>query len=432
MCESQRREFLVNSLAVLGTMGAGSAFAQQTDKPKIYVCPPCGCARDGDEFSQPGNCAACGMPLIEKGSQSAPRSAEPRPKVAVLIFEGVQIIDFAAPYEVFGQAGYEVFTVGATKTPLTTSMRLSVTPMYGFADAPRPDVLLVPGGNIATASADAAVLDWIRARSAESKFTLSVCNGAIILARAGLLDGLKATTFYQAIDQLRQEHPKVVAVSDRRFVDNGRIITSAGLSAGIDVAARLVALNMEYDWKPDTTYARASFADYPFWRMFGSRLRLGLPDNYGVKVESTQGDRTTWDVVWRIATEPAQSATQIADAIEASIARDTGLLQRSQQRDPDDATRSLSFQHSLSACRSPRRRRGSRRVDVQSVATERLRTGRKPLGRFVTAAAVSTQLTCICERDYYPNENHYRSYPGEYEKCQVTSTACGYSRRRRL
>jgi len=102
---------------------------------------------------------------------------------------------------------------------------------------------------------------------------LSVCNGAFILAKTGLLDGLTATTFYDLIDELERRYPKVKAVRDRRYVDNGKFITTAGISSGIDGSLHVIgrlrgramaeraALNMEYEWKPGGDFARAAFAD---------------------------------------------------------------------------------------------------------------------------------------------------------------------------
>jgi putative intracellular protease/amidase len=285
---------------------------------------------DGVEFAAPGNCPACGMALIEKSATDVPR-----PKVAIFVFDGVQVIDFAAPYEVFGAAGYDVFTVGIENSPVTTNMNLTITPRYGFADSPVPDVLLVPGGNINRTLSQDTVLDWIRARSREARQTISVCNGAFFLAHAELLDGLTATTFYGAIEQLRNMHPNVTVVSDRRFVDNGTIITTAGLSSGIDGAlhvvskisgrgaAQMVALNMEYDWKEDDKYARAAFADAHIRRIFGPRLNLALPSGLTQTVESTRGGVDAWETIWQVSAGPTNndiSAEALADLIGATIA----------------------------------------------------------------------------------------------------------------
>jgi putative intracellular protease/amidase len=320
---------------------------------KRYVCPPCGCPRDGEIFHKPGTCPACGMVLVEDGAAAAPAHAMPAATVraAVLIFGGVQVIDFAAPYEVFGQAGYEVFTVAAEPGPVLTSMRLQVTPRYTLADAPRADVLLVPGGEVAAAQKDPRVLEWLRGQAPHAAHVVSVCNGAFILAAAGLLDGLQATTFYDLIEALRSEAPRTTVVSDRRFVDNGKVITTAGLSSGIDGAlhvvsrisgpgrAQMAALNMEYDWKSDGRYARARFADAPIRRLFGRGLALPLPAPERAEVASTAGDADRWEVVWSVPT--ARSRDAVAQGIAAAI-QERGDWTRSGAAAPDRVSWTLA------------------------------------------------------------------------------------------
>ena len=246
--------------------------------------------------------------------------------VAILVFDGVQIIDYTGPYEVFGQAGYRVFTVAAGPGPIKTNMEMQVTPAYTLDNAPEAQVLVIPGGEIDAAVNDPRILAWIRERAAKAEHVLSVCNGAFILARTGLLDGLTATTFYDLIPELRETAPKTRIVTDQRFVDNGKIITTAGLSSGIDGSlhvvellrgkgrAQQVALNMEYDWRPDTPYARAALADAELRRLFGRRLQLEVPGG-DYKLLSTQGTAQRWEVRWQITTP-----TPRAD-LEAALAR---------------------------------------------------------------------------------------------------------------
>src|SRR5262249_6233899 len=135
-------------------------------------------------------------------------------KVAILIFTGVQIIDYTGPYEVFQAAGFDVYTVAATKDPITTVAGMTVVPKYTFDDAPAPDVLVVPGGGIGGAHDSAPTLRWIEATAAKAGHTMSVCNGAFLLAQAGLLDGLKATTTYHNVPKLRTMYPKIDVVDD--------------------------------------------------------------------------------------------------------------------------------------------------------------------------------------------------------------------------
>ena len=190
--------------------------------------------------------------------------------LAILIFADVEVLDFCGPFEVFSVASrftdppaFHVFTVAEKPGPVLTRGGLSVNPHHRLADCPRPDLLLVPGGQGTRREMHNAVLiEWIRQASEKAELVLSVCTGALLLARAGLLDGLEATTHHGATDLLRQVAPKTTVHADRRFVDNGRVVCSAGIAAGIDmslyVLARLLgrevadktAHQMEYPWQP--------------------------------------------------------------------------------------------------------------------------------------------------------------------------------------
>jgi putative intracellular protease/amidase/DNA-directed RNA polymerase subunit RPC12/RpoP len=301
---------LLLTIACALVAGAAAPAADAPAKGKKYVCAPCGMACDRKVFDQPGRCPDCGSRLVEQATLRT--TVAPAMKAAILIFEGVQIIDYTGPYEVLGQGGFEVFTVAETRATLTTSMGMKVVPQYTFADAPRADVLVVPGGDVERARGSAATLKWLKEESAAAQHTMSVCNGAFILAKAGLLDGLGATTFYRMIDDLKAEAPKTRVVSDQRFVDNGRIITTAGLSSGIDGAlhviaqmlgkgrAQAVALNMEYDWRPDSRYARAALAD----RLIPDINLSGVGTWSTVR---TEGTTDKWDIVLRCTSDLSQA-----------------------------------------------------------------------------------------------------------------------------
>ena len=236
---------------------------------------------------------------------AAPAKTTPPLNVAILIFDGVQIIDYTGPYEVFGQARFNVFTVSAKGTPIKTAMGMSVTPTYSIENSPLPDVLVIPGGSVQATYEDPQVIDWIRAKASTARNVMSVCNGAFILARTGLLDGLSATTFYGLIDEFRTFAPKVKVVTDQRFVDNGKLVTTAGLSSGIDGAlhiiekirgkgkASAVAFNMEYEWRPDSGYARAAMAD--------RRLPdIDLPDGVRLEAVDAKGDRVQFESAYAV------------------------------------------------------------------------------------------------------------------------------------
>ncbi len=191
-------------------------------------------------------------------------------RVAILLFDEVEVMDFAGPFEVFavtGQRGggaglFEVFTVAREKRPVLARNRLSINPDHGFADCPAADILVVPGGyGTRREMHDDATLAFVRERAESAERLLSVCTGALILARAGLIDGLKATTHRGALGELRAAARRTEVLDAARVVDNGRIVLSAGISAGIDAALHLVAelhgtdqaietaAYMEYDWR---------------------------------------------------------------------------------------------------------------------------------------------------------------------------------------
>lgn len=162
--------------------------------------------------------------------------------VAVLMFEGVELLDFAGPAEVFSVAqrgkAFRVVTVADSRKPLRAMGGITITPDYSFADAPRADIVVVPGGN--TKTVGAAGRTWLKKVAGESEITMSVCYGAFLLADAGLLDGVSATTHHWGIDDLKKAAPKCKVVTEQRFVDAGKIVTTAGVTAGIDGALHVV------------------------------------------------------------------------------------------------------------------------------------------------------------------------------------------------
>jgi len=311
-------------MAMVEAAAAEANDALTEDADGGWVCPPCGCADDDKAWTAQGQCPGCGMAMIKKMKfmNEVARVnifGNERPKAAILLFPGVQIIDYTGPYEVFGQARFDVFTVASSKDTLRTNMGMQVTPHHNFEDAPKADVLIVPGGGVQNATNDEATLAWVRKAVDEAQYALTVCNGAFILAETGLLDGKRATTYYGLIDSLREAAPKVEVISDQRYVDNGKIITTAGLSSGIDgslhvvskmrsrALAQGVALNMEYDWKEDSNFARADFADRMLInRVLSSRHYplLDAPESTW-RLLSTRGDADRWKFEWSVETAMA-------------------------------------------------------------------------------------------------------------------------------
>jgi putative intracellular protease/amidase len=255
-----------------------------------------------------------------------------RLQVAVLVFDGAEVIDYAAPFEVLGQAGARVFTVAPGIEPIRSVFGLQIKPDFDFAHAPPSDVLLVPGGGLDAVLDDPAALGWIRSRAASAKFVLSVCNGAFILAKAGLLDGLSATTTASRLDELASAAPKTRVLRDRRFVDNGKIITTAGLSAGIDGALHLVerlegrvraeevARDIEYRWQPRSRWSRSALAD--------SMLPdVRLPEGTQWRKLASDGDTRHWRVRGEL--RVAMKAEEFLDLSAEQIAASGWALQKS-------------------------------------------------------------------------------------------------------
>ena len=195
---------------------------------------------------------------------------EQKRNVAILIFDEVEVLDFCGPFEVFGVTGYKestkpfnVYTVAEGPGPVIARNGLSINPAYTIVDCPRSDIVVVPGGLGTRKEMDNTVLrEWIEDQVKEAELTLSVCTGALLLAKAGLLEGLSATTHHDGMELLKEVAPNATIEEDERFVDNDRIVLSAGISAGIDASLHVVAKllgtqqaletarYMEYEWEP--------------------------------------------------------------------------------------------------------------------------------------------------------------------------------------
>jgi len=183
-------------------------------------------------------------------------------QVAAFLFDGITALDVVGPYEVLQRLpGAEVRFVARNAGPVRTDNGfLALHADHGFADVTSADVLVVPGGfGTRALEGDVEVLDWIRAIDTTTTWTTSVCTGALLLAAAGLLDGLEATTHWLQLERLR-EHG--VTPTRRRVVEQGKYVTAAGVSSGIDMALTLAArvagpevaqaiqLSIEYDPQP--------------------------------------------------------------------------------------------------------------------------------------------------------------------------------------
>lgn len=168
--------------------------------------------------------------------------------VAFLVSPGATVIDFAGPWEVFqdvmvpgrgdGHADahpFRLYTVAASTEPIRASAGLQIIPDYAYADAPQPDVIVVPAG-----SSSSATQAWLREAAAGADMTMSVCTGSFLLASIGLLDGRSATTHHDSLHQLAGRYPQISVRRDVRYVEGPRVATAAGLTSGVDLALRVV------------------------------------------------------------------------------------------------------------------------------------------------------------------------------------------------
>lgn len=193
--------------------------------------------------------------------------AEYTRNVAVILYEGVEVADFAGAAQVLGtaaqfaeykgQPAYNLFTVGPDTDPVQGSGFVTIVPDYGFEEAPRPDVLLMPGGSWGSLADDEAFVDWIRAAAGEG-VTLTVCTGAAAAASAGLMDGKRATSWHRTLDQLQARHPNVEFVGDVPYVDGGNIVSASHAAKGFDAALHLTARDLGLDVAQQT----ASYLGY--------------------------------------------------------------------------------------------------------------------------------------------------------------------------
>ncbi|WP_243821062.1 DJ-1/PfpI family protein [Bacillus thuringiensis] len=187
--------------------------------------------------------------------------------VGIFLFNEVEVLDFAGPFEVFSvtevneEKPFTVYTVSENGEMITARNGLKVQPDYSIENLPPVDILIISGGLGAREYEikNEIVIKWIRQQMKEVKLMTSVCTGALLLAKAGLLEGLKATTHWASIEKFKNEFQNVEVIENVKFVDEGHIITSAGISAGINMAFHIVknllgvhvaedtAKRMEYD-----------------------------------------------------------------------------------------------------------------------------------------------------------------------------------------
>lgn len=195
-------------------------------------------------------------------------------QVGIYIFDEVEVLDFAGPFEVFSTASrvhlrlhpespplFRVFTVGVSQAPIRSRGGLLVTPEFAYGEHPAIDVLLIPGGVVTAELERPAVIAWIAETARNAELTASVCTGAFLLGKAGLLAGRNVTTHWEDLADLQRFLPDTRVREQTRWVDEGDVVTSAGISAGLDMSLHIVrrlageelailtARQMEYEWR---------------------------------------------------------------------------------------------------------------------------------------------------------------------------------------
>jgi len=201
-----------------------------------------------------------------------------RKRVGIVLFDNIEVLDFCGPFEVFSAtrlneerrleepSPFEVLLVAEKDAPVVTTGGMKVIPNHTFESCPKLDILVVPGGwGTRKELKNPVLLNWLRMRAAEVETLTSVCTGSMLLGFAGLLNGHHATTHWRSLDWMRESFPAVTVDCDRHVVEDGSVFTSAGISAGIDMAlkvvarhygeqiARSTAKHMEYRYPDDNT-----------------------------------------------------------------------------------------------------------------------------------------------------------------------------------
>jgi transcriptional regulator GlxA family with amidase domain len=201
----------------------------------------------------------------------------------VLVFPDVEVLDFCGPFEVFSvtrvdeanrretQSPFDAFLVAETADAVRTTGGMTVVPAHSFDTCPPLDLLVVPGGwGTRREMTNPRVLDWVRRQAGSARLTTSVCTGSLILGRAGLLAGKRATTHWMALPLMRDLFPDVTVDGTLHVVEDGAVVTSAGISAGIDMALRVVARMVGEDVARRT----ARYMEYPYPESAARRIEL--------------------------------------------------------------------------------------------------------------------------------------------------------------
>lgn len=295
------------------------------DGELVYYCPPCGCPHDGKYFSEMGVCPSCNMQLRPTIVGLEPQFGNTIvPTVGLLLFNNADVMDVSGPLSVFEHAGFNVATFAKTKDPVRIGRNLEIKPDFTVETLPPVDILVFPGGGLAENNpADTLIVNFIQKRFDSTAVLFSVCSGAFFLGEAGVLKGQSATTFASMIPLLKNQFPEAIVKNDVKYTDNGKVVTSAGLSSGIDAAFQVVskyygvgraqdiANHMEYPWKREHDYARSQLADN---YIQGIKNVIAL---FSIEYFYSQGDHNQWE--YRYVLTKEMSAERILDVIRNEL-----------------------------------------------------------------------------------------------------------------
>jgi transcriptional regulator GlxA family with amidase domain len=203
--------------------------------------------------------------------------------VGIVLFENIEVLDFCGPFEVFSAtrlneerrweepSPFEVLLVVEKNGPVVTTGGMKVIPNHTFESCPKLDILVVPGGwGTRKELKNPAMLNWLRIRASEVETLTSVCTGSMLLGFAGLLDGRHATTHWRSLDWMRKSFPTVTVEYEKHVVEDGSVLTSAGISAGIDMALKVVG--RYYGEK--IARATARYMEYPYPDSNARRIKI--------------------------------------------------------------------------------------------------------------------------------------------------------------
>jgi transcriptional regulator GlxA family with amidase domain len=206
-----------------------------------------------------------------------------RKRVGIVLFENIEVLDFCGPYEVFSAtrlheekrreepSPFEVVLIAEKSGPVKATGGMKVLPDHIFETCPTLDILVMPGGWGTRAELkNPVMLDWLRSRAKEVETLTSVCTGSMVLGFAGLLDGKRATTHWRSLDWMKESLPKVIVEYDKHVVEDGPLVTSAGISAGIDMALHVVA---RYHGE-EIARATARHMEYPYPESNARRIKF--------------------------------------------------------------------------------------------------------------------------------------------------------------